>query len=53
MKKIAALAAAGVFVLSSAAFAEGGCGVGAKQTVAAPSPSETAETPAPETKPGG
>ena len=55
MKKVIALAAAGLFVLSTAAYAEGGCGLGAKQTASTPAPVETAQTPAPkpDTKPGG
>ncbi|HJO71445.1 MAG: hypothetical protein QF450_09195 [Rhodospirillales bacterium] len=55
MKKIIALATAGLFVLSTAAFAEGACARGAKQTASTSVPVETAQTPAPkpETKPGG
>ena len=55
MKKIIALAAAGLLALSTPAFAEGGCAWGAKQTASTPVPVETAQTPAPkpETKPGG
>lgn len=54
MKKVIALAAAGIFALSTAAFAEGGgCGWGVKQTAQTPVPIETAQTPKPDTKPGG
>ena len=69
MKKVIAIAAAGLFALSSAAYAgagakssadasagnEGGCAWGAKQTASTPAPVETARIPAPkpETKPGG
>ena len=65
IKKVIAIAAAGLFALSTAAYAgagakssaeyEGGCGWGAKQTASTPVPVETAQTPAPkpETKPGG
>ena len=67
MKKVIALAVAGLFALSAAAYAGagakssadagygGGCAWGAKQTASTPAPVETAQTPVPkpETKPGG